>query len=781
MLPMTGGAPFPTSRPPAASGAADADVTLSEGTCLGPYRILGPIGAGSMGQVYRARDARLRRDVAVKIVPESLARTPIALQRFEQEAQAVAALSHPNIVTIFDVGREGPLRYLVMELIEGETLRRRLGSGALPVRAAVELALQVARGLAEAHDKGLVHRDLKPENLLLARDGRVKILDFGLARLAVDPSDADGAEAPTLSQRTEPGTLVGTVGYMAPEQVRGLGSDARSDIFALGAILLEMLTGGRAFTGDSRADVLSATLRDDPRGIRLLGLRFPPGLPQVIDRCLRKNPSERFGGARELMAALEVLAVTSSRGGEPAVDDGMPGPSVAVLPFVNLSPEPDTEYFSDGITEEIISSLAHLHGLRVAARTSSFAFKGKNMDLREIARRLDVTAVLEGSVRRAGNRIRVTAQLIDATGGHHLWSERYDRTVADAFAVQDEIAQAIAAGLRLKAPRAWRGQVFTPDAQAYDLYLKGRHFFNRRAAPQAVATFERAVARDPSFAPAYTGLSDSYGIHAFYGGIDTRTAFERASDYVERARKLAPESGEVDVSMGILQHYFGWDFEEEERALSLAMLRSPGLAAPRYWMSLLQGLRGRLSEAMRLAGEAAALEPLSPYVVGVAGWALLTARRFEEACGEFRKALDVDPNAILALFGLSRCLQERGDHEEAVGVAERLVSVTERRQSLGLGALAHAYARAGRRDEAREVLSELASRSTLEYVPPMHLAPALAELGESDRAFRACERACAERNALSWWFLLYDPCFDALRRDRRFHRLARLVVARRAA
>jgi serine/threonine protein kinase len=758
-------------------------MALAPGTRLGPYEILGPIGAGGMGEVYRARDGRLRRDVALKIVPETLAQSPEALARFEREAQTVAALSHPNIVAIFDVGREKQVRYLVMELLEGETLRERLASGPLPVRTAIELALQVARGLAEAHAKGMVHRDLKPENLLLARGGLVKILDFGLARLVEDSDSADQEGAPTPARGTSPGTLLGTVGYMAPEQARGHSSDARSDLFALGAVLCEMLTGERAFGGTSRADTLSATLRDEPRGLGWVGTHTPPGLGSIIERCLRKSPDERFQSAREVIAALEVLVVSSSSSGhEPDTDRTVTMPSIAVLPLANIGSDPDTEYFSDGMTEEIINALAHLEGLRVAARTSSFAFKGQNQDLREIARKLDVSAVLEGSVRRAGNRLRITAQLIDAKGGHHLWSERYDREIADVFAIQDEIAQAIAARLKvaLVAPQGERPEPPTRDTEAYDLYLKGRHFFNRRSASQAIAKFEAALARDPDFAPAYTGLADSYGIHGFYGGIDTRLAYARGWAAAERARKLAPESSEVNVSLGILEHYFGWDFEEEERELSEAMRRSPRSAAPRYWLSLLYGLRGRLEEALPLAREAAHLEPLSPYTVSVAGWSLLTARRMEEACAEFRRGLEVDPNAVLQLFGLSRSLQAQGDVVDALAAAERLVAVTAGGPSLALGVLAQAYAFAGQAGEARRVLSELKGRASREYVAPIHLAPAFVALGDLDAAFQACERACVERNALTWWFVLYDPGLDALRSDPRFSALAARVVPARA-
>jgi serine/threonine protein kinase/tetratricopeptide (TPR) repeat protein len=725
-----------------------------------------------MGEVYRAHDSRLRRDVALKLVPAALARNADALARFEREAQTVAALSHPNIVAIFDVGRQEGVHYLVMELVEGDTLRERLGRGPLPTRTAVDVALQVSRGLAAAHAKGVVHRDLKPENLLLTRDHRVKILDFGLARQSGDSGAVDKADSPTLSLRTEPGTLLGTVGYMSPEQARGRGADARSDIFAMGAVLCEMLTGERAFGTGSQAEALSAILRDEPRGMGRLEREAPPALVRVVGRCLQKSPDERFQSASDLVFALEALATPSSAASAEPLGDGAAVPSIAVLPFSNMSPDPDTEYFSDGMTEEIIGALAQLPGLRVAARTSSFAFKGKNQDLREIAEKLGVSSVLEGSVRRAGSKLRITAQLIDARGGHHVWSERYDREVADVFAIQDEIAQAIAGRLRvtLAAPQGGRALPPTIDPEAYDLYLKGRHFFNRRAASQAIAHFEEAISRDPAFAPAYTGLSDSYGIHAYRGGIDTRVAYAGARAAVERARELAPGSAEVNLSTGILEHYFGWDFGKEESELSEAMRRSPRAAAPRYWLSLLHGLRGRLEEALPLAREAAHLEPLSPYAVSVFGWALLTSRRFDDASSEFRKGLEIDPNAVLHLEGLCRCQEALGNTAGAVATAEKLAAAMD--SSFGMGTLARAYACADRAQDARRILAQLGERAKREYVAPYHLVPALVRLGDWDEAFQACERACDERNALAWWGILYDPACEALRQDARFPALA---------
>ncbi len=492
-------------------------------------------------------------------------------------------------------------------------------------------------------------------------------------------------------------------------------------------------------------------------------------------RCLEKRAERRFQTARDVAFALEAFVAPSSNGsGSIAREPIDVSPSIAVMPFTTGG-DPDSEYFSDGMTEEIINALANLPGLRVAARTSSFAFKGKGEDLKTIGEKLGVSTVLEGSVRRAGGRLRITARLIDARGGHHLWSERYDREPSDVFAIQDEIAQAIAGKLKVTlaigAPRYRFGAVIQ-DHEAYDLYLKGRYFFNARAAPQAIVQFEEAIARDPDCAPAYTGLADSYGIHAFYGGIDTRVAFARARAAAERARQLDPHSSEVNVSMGIIEHYFGWDFEKEERELLEARERDPRAAGPHYWLSLLYGLRGRTDEALPFAREAARLDPLSPYAISVQGWTLLTARLFGEARAAFRAGLELDPHSTLPLFGLGRAEELLGHSAAAVAAAERLVAVTGRESAFSLGSLAQAYAAAGRGEEARRVLDEMDARKGREYVAASHLAPALFHLGESEAAFQAYERACDDRNALSWYWILHDPAGDALRRDPRFPALA---------
>jgi serine/threonine-protein kinase len=395
------------------------------GTRLGPYRITEPLGAGGMGEVYRARDERLGRDVAIKVLPKAVADDPERMARFEREARALAALSHPNILAIFDFGTDGGITYAVTELLEGETLRSRLERERLAWRKSVETAAAIADGLAAAHSKGIVHRDIKPDNIFITTDGRVKVLDFGLARVA-ESAHAAGGTTTLTDPGTAAGTVMGTVGYMAPEQVRGQSADARSDIFTLGCLLYEMLAGKRAFARETSAETMAAILKDPAPEVSVSGVEVTPELNRIISHCLEKNPGERFQSASDLSFHLKSLltgtAPARSDAGKPAA--GSETPSIAVLPFANLSPDPDQEYFCDGMTEEIIADLSHIQSLRVISRTSAMRMKGSGKDIRTIAAELGVRYVLEGSVRKAGNSLRITAQLIDAATDTHLWADK---------------------------------------------------------------------------------------------------------------------------------------------------------------------------------------------------------------------------------------------------------------------------------------------------------------------------------------------------------------------
>jgi serine/threonine-protein kinase len=760
-----------------------ADVSLSAGTKLGPYEILAPLGAGGMGEVYKARDTRLERTVAVKVLPPAFANDAEALSRFEREAKAVAALSHPNILAIHDIGREGSVSYCVMELLEGETLRERIASSALPPRKAVAYAEQVARGLAAAHDRGLVHRDLKPDNLFLTHDGLVKILDFGLAREIGTP--LDDKETGGL---TAPGVILGTIGYMSPEQVRGKAVDHRSDLFALGAVLFEMLTGKRAFQRESPVETMMAILQDDPPAAPS-GRAIPPEVSAILAHCLEKSPEDRFQSARDLAFALQ--AAERDSGSARSAESGAvmapakPEASIAVLAFRNMSADREAEYFSDGMTEEIINALTGIAALRVAARTSSFAYKGKDTDVRQIGREIGVGCVLEGSVRQSGQRLRVTAQLIDVATGYHVWSERYDREMQDVFTVQDEIARAIAEKLQVQLAGAAGAPVVAPatkDLAAYDEFLKGRYDWNLRRMPSAVAHFKSAVDRDPDYAAAHLALADSYAIWGFYGGIPCWEAYARARMATESAERIAPDSAGVHLSYGIIDHYYGWDTARQERALKRAAELEPRSAQPYFWLSLCWSVADRFDEGLEAARQAVALEPHSANAQALLGWPYTGSRRFEEAVPVFEKAVALEPDAAFPRWSLGLGQRYAGAREDAVATFEKAVTATGREHTFQLGMLSACLADAGRTAEAGLILDEMNEKARRFYVPPFDLAIALAALGRREEALRAVERAYDERNGLLW-ARLHMPMLDSLRGEPRFavvaNRLARTAPVKR--
>ncbi len=462
------------------------------------YKLTSKLGAGGMGEVYRATDTRLDREVAIKILPDALAMDRERLARFTREAKVLASLNHPNIATIFGV-EEGAL---VMELIEGDTLVERIAKGPIPVEDALRIAEQIADALEYAHQRGIIHRDLKPANVKAA--SRVKVLDFGLAKVhqAVESNT-------TISGATQAGIILGTVAYMSPEQAACKPVDARSDIFSFGVLLYEMLSGKRAFSESSPISTMAAVLHKEPRPLREIAPQVSADLESIVTRCMAKDPSARFSGMGTLKLALQELAQPAARFSET--------PSIAVLPFANLSADKENEYFSDGLAEEILIALSQVEGLRVAARSSSFSFKGKKTEMGEIASKLRVANILDGSVRRAGNRVRVTVQLVDAKNGFQLWSERYDRQMEDIFAVQDEIARAIADQLKVTLGAGVKPA--TQNLEAYDLYLKGRHLCSQRS-PSTVALgmkcFQQALELDPGFALAWSGLADCYGIRQLW-------------------------------------------------------------------------------------------------------------------------------------------------------------------------------------------------------------------------------------------------------------------------
>lgn len=732
---------------------------MQAGLRLGPYEVIELLGAGGMGEVWKAMDTRLDRLVAVKVLQAEWAAQPEWLDRFRQEAKAVAALNHPSVLGIFDVGSEGDTPFAVMELLLGETLRSRLRRGPLAPKEAVELGLQIARGLSAAHAKGIVHRDLKPENLWINEDGKAKILDFGLAKRTSE-SDPD-APTQSLTAATERGVLVGTVCYMSPEQIRGEEVGARSDLFSLGAVLWETLTGHKAFARPTASAILAAIMLDDPGDLSQPPYSAPPGLAEAIRRCLLKEPSSRFDSAADLA---EALAATAQ---EPPRASARSGPSIAVLPFANLSGSSDQDHFSDGISEEIIGALMSLNGLRVAARTSSFAFRNTQTDVRRIGEELGVRHLLEGSVRVAGGKLRVSAQLISVEDGCQAWSGRYDRALEDVFEVQDEIARAIAQALEVRLLGSQQGRLVHPatqDAEAYDLFLRGRAHYNKRAAAPAIACFEAALARDPSFAEAYCGLANAICIQGFYGGISSAEALARSRAAVEKARALAPGLAAPRLSRAIVEHYYGWDFAREEQELKEAIHIQPGAPEPYYWMGALHYLRGMPERAEPYAEHLAELDPLSPTPLCARGEILRHRGRPAVALPFFERAYRMAPESLYTVMCLDQCLQELGRDEEAAILLERAVNGSGRESTFILGQLGSALARAGRHAEARAILHELKARAAHAHVAPLHLAFVETSLGDMDAALASMTRAVDERNGVAWHYALHEPTFAALRK-----------------
>jgi len=755
---------------------------LAPGTRLGPYEILSALGSGGMGDVYRARDVRLERMVALKALPAHLAASADALARFEREAKAVAALSHPNILAIHDFGVENGTPYAVMELLEGATLGDRLSQSSISLRKALEWALQITRGLAAAHERGIIHRDLKPQNIFVTRDGLVKILDFGLA-LQGHPVRNSLSKAPTAG--TEEGAILGTVGYMSPEQARGKPADHRSDLFSFGAILYEMIAGHRAFSKETGVETMVAILHEEPPPLAGRG-DVPAEVEEIVFHCLEKNPEDRFQTARDLAFALQVAdrelraGKSDSGSGQSRPSQKISGvsagpPSIAVLPFRNMSADPAAEYFSDGMTEEIITALTGIPDLAVTARTSSFAFKGRDADVRQIGQELGVRTVLEGSVRQAGTRIRIIAQLIDVSSGYHLWSEKYDREMQDVFEVQDEIARAIAETLKVRLLHA-RDTPLRPlptkNVDAYNHYLKGRYFWSRRQMPEAILEFQAAVADDSEYALAYTGLADTYAVWGFYGGIPTWEAFGRARAAAERARELTPEAAVVHVAFGIVEHYYGWDAKKQEEELRLAIAQDPKSAEGYIWLALCLGATGRFEEAFEFSRQGAAAEPHSANARAAIGWIYSGKGQFDEAVAEFEKACALDREAVFPLWSLGTTLRNAGRPAEGVTMLERAIELTRGRHYYERGLLVDALAAAGRKDDARRAFEALEEQARGSYLPHIVRAFALNALGDREGALTAIERAYDDRNAFLW-YQIYQPPFAPLRDEPRWKAVAR--------
>jgi len=786
----------------AAGMIAEKQARSMTGRTLGHYKIQSLLGAGGMGEVYRARDTRLDRDVAVKILPEELAENPEALRRFEREAKAVAALSHPNILAIHDFGTEQSLSYAVMELLEGETLRARLTRSALGWREAVEVGIPIAEGLAAAHARGIIHRDLKPENIFLTRDGQVKILDFGIARVkqAVSPDSET-----VTSTATKPGTVMGTIGYMSPEQVRGEVADAPSDIFSFGSVLYEMVAGRRPFAGATATEMMAAILRDDPPALTVSGQAAPAELERVIRHCLGKRPEERYQSARDLAFDLKatlsggsITAPARARRRTPvavwlgaavvglllmitlllyltvwrekAID------SLAVLPLVNASGNAEMDYLSEGIAESLINSLSQLPQLkRVIARSTMSSYKGKEVDPRQVGQELNVRAVFTWKMTQRGDDLIIGAELVNAADGARLWGEQYSRKLKNVMEAQVEIARRISEKLRLELTGEQEKRLtkhYTENPEAYQLYLKGRYHLTLTTEAElkkAVEYFQQAIYLDPNYALAYAGLADAY---QFISGsyLPVEEAMPMAQAAARKALELDETLAEAHAALAGTKMAFGWEWAEAEREFRRAIELNSGYALAHNYYGILLVDLGRFDEAQAQMNRARELDPLSPFVQVGAVWPVYFARQYDQAIEQLRKIAAWNPEFANAYINLGWAYTHKGMYEEAIAALNKAKSLSD--FWLISAHLGYVYSRAGKRDEARNVLAELQARAAREHISDYGLAVVHVGLGEKDQAFAALEKAFEARDDFLS-FLKVEPLFDELRSDPRFTDLLR--------
>ncbi len=778
------------------------------GQTVSHYRILEKLGGGGMGVVYKAEDTKLGRLVALKFLPEELSQDKRSVQRFQLEARAASGLNHPNICTIYDIDEHDGRHFIAMELLEGQTLKGRIAGQPLESDQLVRLAMQVAEGIVAAHAKGIVQRDIKTANVCVTERGQAKLLDFGLAKL-VEPA----GEVTATESLTQAGVAPGTLPYMAPEQLRARPVDGRTDIYALGCLLYEMATGQRPFREEMGPQLIDDILHKLPAPPSRLNPDMMPELERIILKCLEKDPENRYQSAKEVFVDLRRLAAPSTaaavsapvpRRGRtallatvgllaaalviaayfarnriwPAARPPAGKVMLAVLPFENLSRDPEQEYFSDGLTEEMIAQLGRMQPQRlgVIARTSAMQYKNTNKAIDVIGRELGVDYVLEGSVRRAGTRVRITAQLIQVSDQTHLWAENYERDVADVFAVQSDVAGRIASSLAVELLPVQQAQLASSrpvKPEVYDAYLKGRYYSNKlteEGGYKAIEHFRQAIQMDPSYAPAYAGLADAYyGLSSLY--LPPREAMPKVRTAALKALELDDTLPEAHVSLAFVRAYYEWDWVAGEKEFRHAIELNPNHAPAHEWYGFYLAQLGRFDEGIAELKRAHELDPLSFGIAFYLGQSYYWARQYDRALEQAQKAIDVDPSHDWPYLLEGEVYERRGDFSAAIAAFEKSRQLAP--ESLyAIAELGHAHAAAGNRREALKALEDLKQLSKRRYVDTTLMAMICAGLGEKDQAFAWLQQALDARNE-GLLFLVVDLRFASLRSDPRFQNLLR--------